>query len=518
MEDFFDALPRLIWHEDEPITWPSSVSLYFVSRLAAEHVKVVLTGEGSDELFGGYARYRFYLINQRRGCACYRLLPAALRDWVRRQVGRDRRCSPPACAASCSTPSLGRGDDARVALPGQLLLRAFSARASRCGWSRRRTGGSPYANYLRLLGCRGRHASLLDRMLYADQKTYLVELLMKQDQMSMACSIESRVPLLDHTLVEFAARVPDRLKIRGGAQKYIFKKRRRGPAAARHRLPQEDGLSDAACAQWLLRPAAAPLLAALRAPDGLLAAYVEPRRDSTRCSRGISKGVEDATDRIWRLLNLQLWGEVFLTGRLKPSLRLPKPHDEDSLGQHRTSCTRPPRAARSARSKCLRQLHRGTKCTTWPSTIPRTRKACAASRGVLHSAATRSAPHPVEALRRPSPSSSREVLLRHCRWRSAGSIRPSSALCSQDLMRRERFDRVVCDFLASGVHFPGPRPLPLLPAQRGDHDLAAARRARLRPAAPLYFRLQAHRMFHYEARVCRARRPRRRRVGSGRRR
>ena len=55
MEDFFNALPRLIWHEDEPITWPSSVSLYFVSKLAAEQVKVVLTGEGSDEMFGGYA-------------------------------------------------------------------------------------------------------------------------------------------------------------------------------------------------------------------------------------------------------------------------------------------------------------------------------------------------------------------------------------------------------------------------------------------------------------------------------
>ena len=59
MDDFFNALPQLIWHEDEPITWPSSVSLYFVSRLAAEQVKVVLTGEGSDELFGGYERYRW---------------------------------------------------------------------------------------------------------------------------------------------------------------------------------------------------------------------------------------------------------------------------------------------------------------------------------------------------------------------------------------------------------------------------------------------------------------------------
>ncbi len=64
MEGFFNALPRLIWHEDEPITWPSSVSLYFVSKLARQHVTVVLTGEGSDEMFGGYARYRFYAMNR----------------------------------------------------------------------------------------------------------------------------------------------------------------------------------------------------------------------------------------------------------------------------------------------------------------------------------------------------------------------------------------------------------------------------------------------------------------------
>ena len=75
MDDFFNALPRLIWHEDEPITWPSSVSLYFVSKLAREHVTVVLTGEGSDEMFGGYARYRHYAMNQ-RWLRPYRILPA----------------------------------------------------------------------------------------------------------------------------------------------------------------------------------------------------------------------------------------------------------------------------------------------------------------------------------------------------------------------------------------------------------------------------------------------------------
>ncbi len=85
MDDFFGALPKLIWHEDEPIAWPSSVPLYFVSRLAAQHVKVVLTGEGSDELFAGYERYRWLDVNQ-RWAARYAMVPdrirRAIRDWV----------------------------------------------------------------------------------------------------------------------------------------------------------------------------------------------------------------------------------------------------------------------------------------------------------------------------------------------------------------------------------------------------------------------------------------------------
>ena len=84
-EEFLSVLPRLIWHEDEPITWPSSVSLFFVSRLASQHVKVVLTGEGSDEIFGGYERYHWNSWNT-RAAAAYSFLPGGLRrgirDWV----------------------------------------------------------------------------------------------------------------------------------------------------------------------------------------------------------------------------------------------------------------------------------------------------------------------------------------------------------------------------------------------------------------------------------------------------
>jgi asparagine synthase (glutamine-hydrolysing) len=75
----------LIWHEDEPISWPSSVSLYFVSKLASEHVKVVLTGEGSDELFAGYHRYQHYLTNLRRA-NIYGHVPAFIRKQVRQFI------------------------------------------------------------------------------------------------------------------------------------------------------------------------------------------------------------------------------------------------------------------------------------------------------------------------------------------------------------------------------------------------------------------------------------------------
>ena len=78
--EFFEALPRLVWHEDEPIAFPSSVPLYFVSRLAEEHVKVVLTGEGADELFLGYNRYRVTAWNERLGGLYVALVPAALRE------------------------------------------------------------------------------------------------------------------------------------------------------------------------------------------------------------------------------------------------------------------------------------------------------------------------------------------------------------------------------------------------------------------------------------------------------
>ena len=225
-QDFFGALPKLVWHEDEPIAHPSSVPLYFVSALARQHVTVVLTGEGSDELLAGYGKYPRSPWNWRAGTVYERMMPRGVRAVDRRGV----------------VPRLPGASAAMHAV----VSRRWTARRSRCSsTTSRRSAGRPAA----LLAPRSArrppasgvygpspttstrrtaHSTLLDRLLYADIKTYLVELLMKQDQMSMAASIESRVPFLDHQLVEFAARVPDGLKLRGWTTKRVLRESMKG--------------------------------------------------------------------------------------------------------------------------------------------------------------------------------------------------------------------------------------------------------------------------------------------------
>ena len=305
--DFFNALPHLIWHEDEPISWPSSVSLYFVSRLAAEQVKVVLTGEGSDELFAGYARYRTYILN-RRFMRAYGAVPSPLRNALRSAIANTRLLSGN-MRRKLRHSVLGRGEDLEA-----LYLDNFYSAFSRA--EQQRLLAAPfdgtYDSYLHYWNSQP-NAGLLPRMLYADQKTYLVELLMKQDQMSMACSIESRVPFLDHEFVEFAATVPDRMKLRGGVGKYILKR------AVEDILPHDIVYRKkmgfpTPLRQWLMDPSADAVIAQLNDRDGLLAPYIDFTYLNDLLTRH-KRGLEDATDRIWRLLNLQLWGDIFITSR-----------------------------------------------------------------------------------------------------------------------------------------------------------------------------------------------------------
>jgi asparagine synthase (glutamine-hydrolysing) len=322
-EEFFSTLPRLIWHEDEPIVWPSSVSLYHVSKLASRHVKVVLTGEGADELFGGYERYRHHLTNHQL-MAGYARLPGSLRTSIRHALDRSTLLDG-SFRRKLQHTVLGREPELE-SLYIDNFYSAFSAQEQRDLLAH--AGSiSPYASVLHHWNA-GSGRSLLNRLLYTDQKTYLVELLMKQDQMSMAASIESRVPFLDHPFVEFAAGVPAHLKIRGSESKYLLKR------AVEDLLPKDIvyrrkmGFPTPLRA-WLRDRRAAGLLATLRDPDGLLARYVSKPALETLLSRHAA-GQLDGTDRIWRLLNLQLWGRIFLSGRPNS---MPAIFDENLVGQ-----------------------------------------------------------------------------------------------------------------------------------------------------------------------------------------
>jgi asparagine synthase (glutamine-hydrolysing) len=155
-------------------------------------------------------------------------------------------------------------------------------------------------------------STVLDRLLYADLKTYLVELLMKQDQMSMAASIESRVPFLDHKLVEFAASLPPRLKLRGFTTKWILREAVRSilPAEILSRpkmgFPVPFGI-------WMRGEWSGVARDVLLDPRSRQRGIIEPA-SVERLIAAHQSGVADGGDAIWSLLNLELWYRTFIDG------------------------------------------------------------------------------------------------------------------------------------------------------------------------------------------------------------
>ena len=308
-EDFFNILPTVVWHEDEPIAWPSSIPLYFAARLAKSRVTVVLTGEGSDETLGGYARYAWTLMNSRMDAVYRALTPAALRKLVRR--GLRASPLPAALHRKLEHSFLRRDGEVWSSFYFDNFYSAFSVEDQRELIASRfqNAAGDAYANALRYWN----HSSgeVLHRMLYTDTKTYLVELLMKQDQMSMAASIESRVPFLDHPLVEFAASIPARYLIQGMEGKSILK------AAAEDLLPRS-----VVYRKKMGFPT--PWVSWLRQRlDWLEAMLLEPRTLNrglfqaeaiVRLFREHQSGRRDHSEQIWRLLNLEIWHRVFMDG------------------------------------------------------------------------------------------------------------------------------------------------------------------------------------------------------------
>ena len=224
-DEFFGELPNLIYHEDEPLGFDASVPLYFVSKLAQQHVKVVLTGEGSDEILGGYGRYQKTLMLLNYGEKYESIAPKFLREAVKFGVATlphslNRKLKRTFLTLDADIENLYFDNFAIFNKAAQEKLLTADAKA-------RIADRNPYSHLQNWLA-ESDAENLLDKLLYADTKTYLHELLMKQDQMSMAASIESRVPFLDHKLVEFTARLPQRMKIRGRQTKWILREAMRG--------------------------------------------------------------------------------------------------------------------------------------------------------------------------------------------------------------------------------------------------------------------------------------------------
>jgi len=191
--------------------------------------------------------------------------------------------------------SIRLADQRALLAPG---LRAAVTRAHAYGWSRayfEKPGG---------------HSTLLDRLLYADIKTYLVELLMKQDQMSMATSIESRVPFLDHKLVEFASQLPDEWKLRGFTTKRVLRESMKGllPDSILNRPKMGFPVPFAA---WTRGPWNAVARDVLLDSRSRQRGIIDPAAVD-RLLRDHADGRTEGGDRIWSLLNLELWYRTFI--------------------------------------------------------------------------------------------------------------------------------------------------------------------------------------------------------------
>lgn len=275
-----------------------------------------MTGEGSDELMAGYYRYWKTVYNLSLGARYHGWTPEALRGAARDMI--DSLPIGSALRHRLSRTFLSRTPDVE-----SLYLDNFAvfSREQQLGLltpeAKRRAGApahmDPYATARRLLA-QSDATTTLNRLLYADTKTYLHELLMKQDQMSMAASLESRVPFLDHTLVEFTARLPERMKLRRLTTKYILRR------SMKRILPEP----------ILTRPKMgfpAPIGAWFR---GAYRSVIDDYALGARSrDRGVfdpvfvrnlvaehQSGARDHSQRLWSLVNFEMWARQFIDGEV----------------------------------------------------------------------------------------------------------------------------------------------------------------------------------------------------------
>jgi asparagine synthase (glutamine-hydrolysing) len=228
--EFSEFLPQYVWHMEEPVCEPPAVALYYVSRLAKGHVKVLLSGEGGDEAFAGYSNYRNLVWLER-----IKMLFGPLSPMIGQAV-----------SLLTTRGSLKRFNKYGHLMGMDLEKYYYSRTSSPLTFMNKNAAIFYTSEFHEIMSENKNHdfrelllqnvkgKNLLDKMLYIDTKTWLPDdLLIKADKITMANSIELRVPLLDHVVLEYAASLPVDLKLKGFTTKYILKK------AFEERVPHE---------------------------------------------------------------------------------------------------------------------------------------------------------------------------------------------------------------------------------------------------------------------------------------
>jgi asparagine synthase (glutamine-hydrolysing) len=293
--DLAEDLERLVAFRAEPIAEPTDIALYRISRLAAESVKVVLAGEGGDELFAGYPKYA-----ADRLAGFVSALPQEMTRTLARWLpyrGRRLRLALETLAIADEAErsatwfaSFSREEREALFAP-EFLAAVDTAHPARV-----------FAEHLERASAR----SPLKRLLYADLKVWLPDnLLLRGDQMTMAASIEERVPFLDHKLVELAARIPGRLLTRGFRTKALLKDALRPYLPPATLTRRKVGFA-VPVGEWFRQSLKSMVASLVLSPEALGRGYFN-RRAMEQCVQEHFDGVRDRQKQLWALVNFELW-------------------------------------------------------------------------------------------------------------------------------------------------------------------------------------------------------------------
>ncbi len=214
-EEFISELPRIIWHMDDPVADPAAIPLYFVSREASKHVKVVLSGEGADELFGGYTIY-----NEPNSLRNYQMLPLGLRKWLKQlsdllPEGMKGKSFIERGSMSMEERYIGNAKMFSE-YEKEYLLKSYNK-----DWNYKKVTASIYEK------AKGYHD--IHKMQYVDMHTWLRgDILVKADKLTMANSLELRVPFLDKEVFRVASQIAPTDTVTNGTTKYAFREAMKG--------------------------------------------------------------------------------------------------------------------------------------------------------------------------------------------------------------------------------------------------------------------------------------------------